>query len=117
MADDEKVDADAYQRGLREGGERMRRDLMDARSASYREGTVAEGLCGALCGLGDGEAGVAINDVPVICMRAAGHPLGALDRHKAVFGAPHVAISWNDPGGEEYASPMANPDTYGHREG
>lgn len=107
----------AYQRGLREGGERMRRELMEARAASYREGTAAEGLCGAPCGTKGGEAGVVINGVPVICMRPSGHPLGALDRHKAVFGEPHLAISWNDEEGEGYTSPMADPDRYGRMAG
>jgi len=34
---------------------------------------------------------------PIRCTKEKGHPVGELDRHKAVFAQPvHVAVVWNE---------------------
>lgn len=101
------MDQNAYDAGWREGAAVAVAELETRRAGQYRDGIARDGA--AICGAH--EEGVTIGGVPVICMRPAGHALGPLDRHKAVFGEPHVCVSWNDRS-EEYRSPMADPDSY-----
>ena len=101
---------EAYEAGWRDGAAQAVAQLEARRAGQYNEGRprAAAAVCGA------SEDGVTIGGVPVICMRPAGHSLGSLDRHKAVFGDPHVAVSWNDRG-SDYTSPMTDPDSYDGR--
>lgn len=61
--------------------------------ASYREGIAEDNPCGA-------PSGVMLAGVEVLCGLPAGHPIGAYERHKAVFGEPHLAVVWNELEGE-----------------
>lgn len=106
MADDDlKVLAQALndaekagvRRGITEGERRARRDLeqereqaLQANVESYRDGTVAEGQCAAVA------PGVLRDGQPVRCILAQGHPLSQYERHKALFGEPHLAVVWNE---------------------
>ena len=65
--------------------------VMQARAQGYREGIGGERLCSAI------DPDVLLRGEPVLCQREAGHPLGPLDRHKAVDSVtePHQAFVWN----------------------
>ena len=70
--------------------------LLMARAQGYREGLAVPGeapvrYCGAAA------PAVTLGEAPVYCQREPEHPLGPYDRHKAVFGEPHVAVVWNEP--------------------
>jgi hypothetical protein len=89
--------AEAFEEGRAEAREELRAELAaahEALRASYRQGIAETGTCGAWA------EGVEIAGVQVVCGREAGHPLGPYDRHKAVYGEPHVAVVWNEPEGE-----------------
>jgi len=98
--DEQQRDELARAAGIEEGREQARAELRaelaaahEALRESYRQGIEDAGTCGARAD------GVEIAGVQVVCGRAAGHPLGPYDRHKAVYGEPHVAVVWNEPEG------------------
>ncbi len=76
-----------YEEGVAAGSEAAAQESRKAHATAVAEGTVREGRCGAVA---------PDLTLPVTCQREAGHPLGPLDRHKAVYGEPHVAVSWNE---------------------
>lgn len=78
-------------------------DVMEKRAASYQMGIADGDRCGAQAGSwrqdDSGEdvfVPLLLGGRPVYCQREPGHALGPYDRHKAVFGAPHLAVVWNE---------------------
>lgn len=72
-----------------------RQQMLDERATGYLMGVGGKKRCGAVARKPkDWPKGMAFPKVT--CQREPEHPLGPYDRHKAVFGDPHIAVSWND---------------------
>lgn len=87
----EKAANVAAKRVERAGYERAMKEIIERRAEGYHMGLADEGQCGAVC------PNLTYLGRPVRCQREAGHPLGVVDRHKAVYGQPHQAVVWNEP--------------------